>query len=82
MLEQTKENIQNVVNKIQLFDFVLQSLNVSYIEDKILVQSLFKAAAQRKLVLVEELLRLNGVEKAVITPVIPPVPTEPLTPAA
>ena len=61
MLSQTKENIQALVNKIQVLDFVLNTLNLSHKDSAEKVEELFKRASSHKLVLVEEILRLNHV---------------------
>ena len=60
MLSQTKENIQAIVNKIQILDFALNTLNLSHKEEAETVEKLFRQASKHKLVLIDELLRLSN----------------------
>lgn len=60
MLSQTKEQTQDLVNKIQVLDFVLNTLNLSHKEHAEKVETLFKSASEHKLKLAEELLRLSN----------------------
>lgn len=58
MLSQTKENIQNIVNKLTVYDFLLQTLMTSGNENKERAETLAKSICARKVVLVEEAERL------------------------
>jgi len=60
MLSQTKEQVQDLVNKIQVLDFALNTLNLSHKEQAELVETLFKQASVHKLKLIGELLRLSN----------------------
>jgi hypothetical protein len=64
MMAETKQNIQDLVNKVQVFDFVLNTLNLSHKEHATEVEAQFKRASARKLVLLDEILRLNGADAA------------------
>ncbi len=66
MLSQTKENIQDLVNKIQVLDFMLNSVNLSHKDHSARVEAVFKRASNHKLKMMEEILRLSGV--AELTP--------------
>ncbi len=69
MLSQTKENIQAIVNKIQVLDFTLNTLNLSHKDSADEVERLFKIASAHKLKLIAEILRLsNAGEVEVVTP--------------
>ncbi len=70
MLSQTKENIQEVVNKIQVLDFTLNTLNLSHKDSAATVEELFKRASSHKLKLIDELLNLNGVAKLEVKDVV------------
>jgi hypothetical protein len=61
MLSETKQNIQDLVNKIQVLDFTLNTLNLSHKDEAAKVEELFKRASHHKLVLIDELLRLSNV---------------------
>ena len=62
MLEGTKAQIQELINKVQVFDFVLNTLNLSHKDHATEVEAQFKRASARKLVLLDEILRLNGAD--------------------
>lgn len=59
MLSQTKEEIQNLINKVQVLDFVLQTLNLSHKDSAALVEEQFKKASDHKLKLTSEIIRLS-----------------------
>lgn len=65
MLSQTKENVQNIINKIQVLDFALNTLNLSHKDSAETVETLFKRASTHKLKLINELLDLNGVAEII-----------------
>jgi hypothetical protein len=60
MLGETKEMTQNIVNKIQVIDFILQALNLCHKNDKEKVDALFNRASHHKMKLADEVLRLVG----------------------
>lgn len=60
MLSQTKEEIQNLVNKIQVLDFVLNTLNLSHKDSAEEVEKQFKQGSNHKLKLTSEILRLSN----------------------
>lgn len=60
MLSETKEQVQNIVNKIQVLDFVLNTLNLAHKNEAEKVEVMFSRASVHKLKLIDELLRLNG----------------------
>lgn len=62
MLSQTKEQVQLLVNKVQILDFVLNTLNLSHKELADEVEKQFKQASVHKLKLTAEILRLNNAE--------------------
>lgn len=70
MLSQTKENIQNIVNKIQVLDFALNTLNLSHKDSAAEVENLFRRASAHKLKLISELLSLEGAGEVVEAEVI------------
>jgi hypothetical protein len=63
MLGETKQQIQDLINKIQVFDFVLGSLGTNHKEYADKIDTLYKTASNHKLKLIDELLRLNGADK-------------------
>lgn len=63
MLSQTKEQMQDLVGKIQLLEFTIASLKEAHKDQHDRVESLYKQATNHKLVLVEELLRLSNAIK-------------------
>lgn len=68
MLSETKQNVQDLVNKVQVLDFALQSLNLNHADYKDRIEVLYKTASNYKLVLIDELLRLNGAERVEVNP--------------
>lgn len=60
MLSETKDQIQNMVNKIQVLDFVLNTLNLSHKDHADEVEKRFKQASAHKLKLAAEILRLSN----------------------
>ncbi len=67
MLSQTKENIQNIVNKIQVLDFALNTLNLSHKDSAEEVEKLFRQASAHKLKLISELLSLEGAQEVLVS---------------
>lgn len=67
MLSQTKEQVQTLINKVQVLDFVLNTLNLSHKDHAEEVENQFRAASNHKLKLTAEILRLNNAD---------PVPVE------
>lgn len=65
MLSQTKENIQNVINKIQVLDYMLEALKMTHKDDSVKVEELFRRATAHKLTLIDEVLRLNSVPEII-----------------
>lgn len=65
MLSETKEQVQLLVNKVQVIDFVLQSLNLNHADYKERIEEQYRTASNHKLKLTEEILRLSGAEKVV-----------------
>lgn len=65
MLSQTKENIQNIINKIQVLDYVLETLKMTHKDDAEKVEKLFRKATAHKLTLIDEVLRLNSVPEVI-----------------
>lgn len=59
-LSETKEQIQTLVNKIQVLDFTLNTLNLAHKDDAASVETLFKRASTHKMKLIEEVLRLSN----------------------
>lgn len=64
MLSQTKEQIVELMNKVQVLDFVINTLKATHKEHEPKVEEQFKRASVHKLKLTDELLRLNN---AVVT---------------
>lgn len=62
MLSQTKEEIQNLVNKVNVFNFVLESLQANHKDYSDEIEKQYKQASCQKLKLTAEILRLNGAE--------------------
>ncbi len=62
MLSQTKEQVQDLVNKIQVLDFVLNTLNLSHKDSAEEVERQFKLASDHKLKLTSEILRLSNAQ--------------------
>lgn len=60
MLSQTKENIQNIIQKIQVLDFTLQTLGATHKDHVAQTEVLIKQASVHKLKLVSELLTLSN----------------------
>lgn len=70
MLSQTKEQIQAIVNKVQILDFALNTLNLSHKDSAEEVEKLFKQASAHKLKLIGELLRLSNASEVIETQVV------------
>ncbi len=67
MLSQTKEQVQQLINKVQVLDFVLNTLNLSHKDSAEEVENLFKQGSTHKLKLLSEILRLsNAAEDSVL----------------
>lgn len=62
MLSETKEQIQLLINKVQVLDFVLQSLNLNHADYKDRIEEQYKQASNHKLKLTSEILRIQGAE--------------------
>ena len=62
MLSQTKEQVQNLINKVQVLDFALNTLNLSHKDSAEEVEKLFKQASTHKLKLIAEILRLSNAD--------------------
>lgn len=60
MLSQTKEQIQNLINKVQVLDFCLNTLNLSHKDNAEEVEKLFKQASIHKMKLISEVLRMSN----------------------
>lgn len=65
MLSQTKEQLQELVGKVQLLDFVIGSLNNNHKDLKEQVEDQYITASNHKLKLTAEILRLSGADKGV-----------------
>ncbi len=65
MLSQTKEKVQELVNKVNVLDYVLNTLNLSHKDQAETVEKLFKQASSHKLVLLEEILRLSNAKEVI-----------------
>ena len=63
MLSETKEQTQLLVNKVQVLDFVLNSLNLNHADYKEEIEQQYKQASHHKLKLTSEILRLSGAER-------------------
>lgn len=61
MLPTTKENIQNIINKIQVLDFTIDTLGRIHKDQVGEVDKLVKQASIHKIKLVEEIHRLSNV---------------------
>ncbi len=73
MLSQTKENIQDLINKVQVLDFMLNSVNLSHKDHSSRVEDVFRRASSHKLKMMEEILRLSAVpelDKPVVEAVV------------
>lgn len=60
MLSETKTQVQDLVNKIQVLDFTLNTLNLAHKDDAEKVEGLFKRASAHKMKLIDEVLRLSN----------------------
>ncbi len=58
MLGETKQNIVDILTKLQAYESVLMSINTIHSEYKEKADALHKSISARKLVLIEELHRL------------------------
>jgi hypothetical protein len=58
MLSQTKENVQDILAKLQVLDFMFQTSGQTHVEKKEDVETLLKKVTTKKLILLEELFRL------------------------
>ncbi len=65
MLSQTKEQVQQLINKVQVLDFVLNTLNLSHKDQAETVEKLFKQASNHKLKLLEEILILSNAKEVI-----------------
>ena len=62
-LSQTKEELKNILDKIQVLDFCVQQLNGNHPTFQTQIQDLFYSASNHKMKLIDEVLRLSGAEK-------------------
>lgn len=69
MLSQTKEQVQQLINKVQVLDFVLNTLNLSHKDHAEEVEKQFRQASVHKLKLTAEILRMNNAESVDLTTV-------------
>lgn len=79
MLSQTKENLKEVLEKMQVLDFVLNTVGNTdkyYAAD---IEKYYRSASNHKLKLIGEVLRLSGVDlvEAVPAEVLPPTAPTP-----
>jgi hypothetical protein len=72
MLSQTKEQSQTIINKIQVLDFVIQTLNTNHTDYKDRVEEYFKRASSHKLKLIDELLNLQNAKPITELSVVKP----------
>lgn len=63
MLSQTKEEIQNLINKVQVMDFVIQALTASHKDHSAEIEKQLKQASHHKLKLTSEILRISGAKE-------------------
>lgn len=63
MLSETKTQVQELINKVQVIDFVLQSLNLNHADYKEKIERQYKQASNHKLKLTSEILRLSNAEE-------------------
>ncbi len=68
MLGQTKEQIQELIGKVQLLDFVIAASNNNHKEYQSNFEHLFKDVSGHKLKLLEEVARMSNVERTTATP--------------
>lgn len=71
MLSETKEQVQLLVNKVQILDFVLNSLNLNHADYKDVIETQYKQASNHKLKLTSEILRLSGAERVEVNVAVP-----------
>lgn len=62
MLSETKQNLQEIVNKLQVLDFVIDTSGRTHKDDLEKAEIFLKRASSHKVKLIEEVLRLSGVE--------------------
>ncbi len=67
-MESNKDQIQDLINKIQVLDFAANELNNTHKDFSPECEGLFKKASAHKLKLIDELLRLSNVKDLVIVP--------------
>ncbi len=60
MLSETKEQVQLLINKVQVLDFTLNTLNLAHKDCADTVEELFKRASVHKMKLIDEILRLSN----------------------
>ena len=68
MLSATKEQLNDLLMKLQLLDTVLNTLNVNHKDYAARIEEQYKTASNHKLKLTEEILRLAGADKVEVTP--------------
>lgn len=62
MLSETKQNLQEIVNKIQVLDYVIETSSRTHKDHLEKAETFLKRASTHKVKLIEEVLRLSGVE--------------------
>lgn len=65
MLSQTKEQVQQLINKVEVLDFALNTLNLSHKDSADEVEKLFRQASTHKLKLIAEILRLSNADEII-----------------
>jgi hypothetical protein len=60
MLSETKQQVQDLINKVQVLDFTLNTLNLAHKDCASKVEELFLRASTHKMKLLEEILRLSN----------------------
>lgn len=65
MLSQTKEQVQLLVGKVQLIDFILGTLPSTHKNDEEAVKEIYMRASSKKIKLLEEILRLGVVSEII-----------------
>lgn len=64
MLSQTKENLQDIVGKLQLLDFTIDTIGRTHSEYKEKAETVLKTISAHKMKLIDEIMHLSGVTKA------------------
>lgn len=61
MLSQTKENLQDIVGKLQLLDFAIDTIGKTHNDYKEKAETVLKTISAHKIKLVDEIVRLSGI---------------------